>query len=83
MLLEDLGTKKDSFLKLQDMAIADAKTIDYTMVEFRKFMSGHNLGTPFRVQLLLQRLDGMDLDIDPNSKSCIDTPFLRLLRSVS
>ena len=84
MLLEDLGTRKDSFMKLQDQAIADAKTIDYTMVEFRRFMRGHNLGTPFRLQSLLQRLHGMDLDIDPNSKApCIDTPFLRLLRSVA
>lgn len=84
MLLEDLGTRKEGFLKLQEIAIAEAKTIDNGMGQFRTFMSGHGLGNPFRVQSLLQRLDGLDLDINPVSKTAsIDTPFLRLLRSVA
>ncbi|RXW18615.1 hypothetical protein EST38_g7238 [Candolleomyces aberdarensis] len=84
MLLEDLGTRKEGFLKLQEVAIAEAKTIDNGMDEFRAIMSGHNLGTPFRVQSLLQRLHGMDLDIKTDSRTAsIDTPFLHLLRDVA
>ncbi|KAJ3544083.1 hypothetical protein NMY22_g2912 [Coprinellus aureogranulatus] len=84
MLLEDLGTRKDAFLKLQDMAVADARTIDGGIDELWQFIAGHGLGNPFRLKYILQRFRDLGLDIRPSSKSrSIDTPFLRLLRSVA
>ncbi|KAF6763917.1 RNA dependent RNA polymerase-domain-containing protein [Ephemerocybe angulata] len=84
MLLEDLGTRRDEFLKLQDIAIAEARTIDGGIKEFHRFLSGHGLGNSYRMPYLLGRLRGLGLDINPNSRSqTIDTPFLRLLRSVA
>ncbi|TFK30151.1 RdRP-domain-containing protein [Coprinopsis marcescibilis] len=84
MLLEHLGTRKEEFLSLQQAEIADAYTIDENMEQFVKFMSAHNLGTPFRFQHLLRRIQALGLDIAPTAVGqSIDTPFLRLLRSVA
>ena len=84
MLLEDLGAKRDAFIQLQDMAVADARTIDGGILEFWRFISGHGLGNPFRLKWILQRFRDLGLDILSSSKSrSIDTPFLHLLRSVA
>ncbi|KAH6918359.1 RNA dependent RNA polymerase-domain-containing protein [Coprinopsis sp. MPI-PUGE-AT-0042] len=84
MLLEDLGVRKEEFLSLQRQEIADAYTIDASLKQFLRFISGHNLGKPFRLPYLLHRLQSLGLDISPNAPdTSIDTPFLRLLRSVA
>lgn len=84
MLLEDLGTRKEAFVKLQDIAVADARTIDGGIDELWRFISGHGLGNPFRLKWILQRFRDLGLDIRSSSKGqSIDTPFLRLLRSVA
>ncbi|KAG2020116.1 calcium ion transporter [Coprinopsis cinerea AmutBmut pab1-1] len=84
MLLEDLGARKEDFLRLQNLEIADACTIDESLEQFQKFMSGHGLGRPFGFQYLLRKLWNLGLDLSSNKKgSSIDTPFLHLLRSVA
>jgi RNA-dependent RNA polymerase len=84
MLLEDLGVKKETFERLQDDAIADSMTLDSSMEQFCQFMSRHKLGGPFRLPELLRWLCDLGLDIRPPQEAAsIDTPFLRLLRSVA
>lgn len=84
MLLEDLGAKRDAFIQLQDMAVAEARTIDGGINEFWRFISSHGLGNPFRLKWILQRFRDLGLDILSSYKSrSIDTPFLHLLRSVA
>jgi RNA-dependent RNA polymerase len=84
MLLEDLGVHKDEFLSLQRQEIADAYTIDASLKQFLRFVSGHNLGKPFRLPYLLRQLQNLGLDISADaSDTSIDTPFLRLLRGVA
>ena len=84
MLLECQGVRQEAFLKLQDMAVKEAMTIDSSLEGFRKFMADHGLGNPYRVKSVLQRLQDMGLDIVRGSdRPCIETPFLRLLRSVA
>ncbi|KAJ2933930.1 hypothetical protein H1R20_g3155, partial [Candolleomyces eurysporus] len=86
VLLEDLGVRKEAFEKLQDNAIADAKTIDDGIEQFYQFVSSHSLGGPFGLPGLLRRLRDLGLDTKPSGSretTSIDGPFLRLLRSVA
>ena len=66
MILEDRGVKKESFMVLQDMAVADARTIHDSLVQFRHILKAHKLGGAFRLDLILDRLMKLGLDL----KSC-------------
>jgi RNA-dependent RNA polymerase len=81
MILEDRGVKKDSFMALQDMAVADARTIDDSLEQFRHVLRAHSLGGGFRLDFILDRLMKLGLDL----KSCkpeqrLDNAFLTRVR---
>lgn len=85
MLLEDVGVRRTEFQKLQDAAVADAKTIDESIMHMRNVLSAHGLGTPYGVKSILDRLrERYKLDLHAtNTKLGIDNPFLRQLRQVA
>jgi hypothetical protein len=85
MLLEDVGVRKTEFQKLQDVAVADAKTIDESIIHMCNVLSAHGLGVPYSVKSILNRLrECYKLDLHgSNTKRGIDNPFLRQLRQVA
>lgn len=84
MLLEDRGVRKEVFLDLQNEAVAAARTIDDSSVQFRTVLSSHSLGNSYRLPQLLQRLERLGLDLKQKMrKPGMDTPFLRQLRQVA
>ncbi|KAG5645067.1 hypothetical protein DXG03_007157 [Asterophora parasitica] len=84
MILEDLGVRLDSFVRLQEDAVADARTINDSCSQFRSILDNHSLGRPYRLSRLLQRIELLGLDLNPlNRNSGFDNPFLRQVRQVS
>jgi RNA-dependent RNA polymerase len=79
MLLEHLGVSVDDFIRLQNEAVAEAKTIDVNLEQFSRFMDNHHLGSPFQISKLALRLkDDLGLTLDQ-----IDSPFWKNLRQIS
>ncbi|PFH51174.1 hypothetical protein AMATHDRAFT_3305 [Amanita thiersii Skay4041] len=85
MLLEDLGVRKDSFMKLQDEAVADAKTIHNSIESFRRILVTHSMGHNYHLSHILERLSqkyGLKLKAQ-NGMPGLDTPFLERIRQVA
>lgn len=84
MILEDLGVRPEAFTELQELAVADARTIDDSSEQFRAVLSAHGLGNPYRVSHILKSIEGLGLDLKPRNRiPGFDTPFLRQLRQVA
>nr|GAT54624.1 calcium:hydrogen antiporter [Mycena chlorophos] len=84
MALEDRHVRQEAFMKLQDFAIADARTIDDGIMQFRNFLRNHSLGSPYRLSFILERLEKLGLDLKPTLRMPgIDNPWFSELRQVS
>ncbi|KAF7322454.1 RNA-dependent RNA polymerase [Mycena chlorophos] len=84
MALEDRHVRQEAFMKLQDFAIADARTIDDGIMQFRNFLRNHSLGSPYRLSFILERLEKLGLDLKPTLRMPgIDNPWFSQLRQVS
>jgi RNA-dependent RNA polymerase len=84
MILEDLGVRKDTFVDLQDKAIAEARTINDSIVQFHSILRWHGLGNGYRLSSLLKRIESLGLDLITRRRTPgIDNPFLRQLRQVA
>jgi RNA-dependent RNA polymerase len=85
MVLEDLGVKRESFEKLQDEAIADARTIHDSVEGFRRILINHSMGRQYRLSYTLKRLkENHGLDLYPqNGVPGMDTQFFQQLREVA
>uniref|UniRef100_A0A0W0FPC4 RNA-dependent RNA polymerase n=1 Tax=Moniliophthora roreri TaxID=221103 RepID=A0A0W0FPC4_MONRR len=85
-ILEDRQVKKQAFLDLLDLAVAEVYTIEDSLEASSNFMQDHSLGTGFRVPWILKRLHqrGSYIGTKAPSKSGvnIDNPFLQQLREV-
>ena len=83
MILEDRGVNRKHFEKLQEIAVADARTIDDSVDAFRKILDDHKLGRTYRLSETIKRLNvklGLDIRNDVNS---MDNTFFRKLRRVA
>lgn len=81
MILEDRGVKKESFMTLQEAAVADARTIDDSLIKFQSLLKKHQLGGSYRLESLVSRVMGIGLDIGPgNPEQRIENPFWSRLR---
>jgi RNA-dependent RNA polymerase len=83
MVLEDRGVKKQSFLTLQNMAVADARTIHDNLTQFRQVLRAHSLGTSYRLSFIIERFIGLGLKIGPeawNPQTKLDNAFLGQVR---
>lgn len=85
MVLEDLGVRKEALQELQDAAVADAKTIDDSINQFRDVLKSHNLGSAYRLRDILTRLkDKYNMGLTSDGKTiAVDNPFLRQIRQVA
>ncbi|KAF7295512.1 RNA-dependent RNA polymerase [Mycena indigotica] len=63
MALEDRNVRQEAFIKLQNLAVADARTIDDGIAQFRKILRDHSLGGPYRLVFILDRLEKLGLDL--------------------
>jgi len=86
MFLEDLGVRQQTFLDLQNAAIAEAQTIDDSLEQFRNVMESHRggLGKSFDFPRILKQFedDGLDLH-SKNGRPGIDNQFIKQLRNVA
>ena len=81
MIMEDRGVKKDSFMTLQDAAVADARTIDDSLPKFKQVLRSHQLGGSYRLDSLVYHIMNIGLDIGPgNPEQRIDNSFWSRLR---
>lgn len=84
MVLEDLGVRMDSFVELQEQAVAEARTIDDSNDQFRNVLDNHGLGRPYRLSHILKQIEELGLELNPRNRAPgFDTPFLRQVRQVS
>lgn len=67
MILEDRGVKKQSFLSLQNLAVADARTIHDSLKQFRTVLRAHSLGGSYRLSFIIDRLIDLGLEIGPEA----------------
>jgi RNA-dependent RNA polymerase len=82
MVLEDRGVRKDAFIDLQEATKADIFLSEDSLLNFRKLLKGHNLGSKFHLAFIFEQLYllglGLKNDVD---KRAIESAFLgRLLR---
>lgn len=86
MFLEDLGVRLQTFLDLQNAAIAEAQTIDDSLEQFRSIMETHRggLGKSFDFPDILKHFedDGFDLH-SQDGRPGIDNQFIKQLRNVA
>jgi len=81
MILEDRGVTKESFMTLQDIAVAEARTIDDSLVQFRRVLKAHSLGGGYRLDWILERLMKLGLDLKcRNPEQRLDNAFLGRVR---
>ncbi|KAF7980169.1 hypothetical protein HWV62_39639 [Athelia sp. TMB] len=81
MIMEDRGVKKDSFMTLQDAAVADARTIDDSLLKFKQVLKSHQLGGSYRLDSLVYHIMNIGLDIGPgNPEQRIENSFWSRLR---
>jgi RNA-dependent RNA polymerase len=84
MALEDRGVRQTAFHKLQDGAVAAARTIDDSISQFRAVLREHSLGNTFRLSFLLQKLEELGLDLQAKHRiPGVDNEFFRQLRQVA
>lgn len=84
MALEDRGVRKEVFCKLQDNAVAAARTIHDSISQFRAVLQDHSFGNNFRLSFILKRLEEMGLDLQAKQRTPgIDNDFFRQLRQVA
>lgn len=84
MVLEDLGVRQEAFMELQELAVAEARTIDDSGDQFQKVLEGNSLGRPYRVSHLIKRIEDLGLTMKPgNHTPGYDTPFLQHVRQVA
>ncbi|KAJ7074173.1 RNA dependent RNA polymerase-domain-containing protein [Mycena amicta] len=84
MALEDRNVRQEAFMKLQDIAVGDARTIDDGIAQFRTILRNHSLGGPYRLAFILDRLEKLGLDLKPKlAMPGIDNPWLAELRQVA
>ncbi|KAJ7481232.1 RNA dependent RNA polymerase-domain-containing protein [Mycena galericulata] len=84
MALEDRGVRQNAFRRLQDGAVAAARTIDDSISQFRFVLRDHSLGNGFRLSFLLQQLENLGMDLQAKHRTPgIDNEFLRQLRQVA
>lgn len=81
MLLEDTGVRQDAFMTLQEEAIANTRTIHDSIEHTCRILKRHNLGTAFRLHVVLKRLSDLNLDFKHrNPQKRIDSAFLTRAR---
>lgn len=81
MILENRGVKKDSFMTLQEAAVAEARTIDDSLTNFKQLLKSHQLGGSYRLESLVSRVMDIGLDIGPgNPEQRIENTFWSRLR---
>ncbi|KAG6878981.1 hypothetical protein C0992_006116 [Termitomyces sp. T32_za158] len=84
MILEDLGVRVDSFKRLQEDEIAEARTINDSSAQFRKVLVAHSLGRSYRLPDLLSKIEGLKLDLQARQAiPGFDNRFIRQIRRVS
>ncbi|KAG6916647.1 hypothetical protein DXG01_005933 [Tephrocybe rancida] len=84
MILEDLGVRMDSFVELQEMAVAEARTINDSSGQFRNVLDAHGLGRPYRLSYLLRRIEDLKLELHPRYQTPgFDNSFFQQLRQVA
>ncbi|KAG6851310.1 hypothetical protein H0H93_011746, partial [Arthromyces matolae] len=85
MILEDLGVRLDSFVHLQQDAVAEVRTINDSSSQFRKVLDDHNQGRPYRLSHLLSKIEDLNLDLHQRVGRYLgfDTRFLRQTRQVA
>jgi RNA-dependent RNA polymerase len=77
MVLEDRGVKMDSFMDLQNMAVADARTIDDSLIRFKQVLKTHGLGAGHRLGFIIEELMKLGLDLKACSpEQRLDNVFL-------
>lgn len=64
MILEDRGVKMKDFMALQDMAVADARTIHDSLAQFRKVLRAHSLGSSYRLDFVIDQLAKLGLELN-------------------
>lgn len=81
MVLEDRGVKLQTFMRLQNKAVAEARTIHQALSQFRQVLEAHSLGTSYRLAFVIEQLIGLGLDINSlDPKQRIDSAFLSRVR---
>ncbi|OBZ65791.1 RNA-dependent RNA polymerase 1 [Grifola frondosa] len=76
-LLEDRGIDKKAFVSLQDRAKADIYTATDSITQTISFLKAHQLGTSYRLPILLQRLGTIGLGMARESSTgVLQDPFL-------
>ena len=86
MLLEEVGARKDSFLDLQRLAVERARTIDDSISQFNDILAAHNLGSGFRLQHTMERLQdryNMEFKSEGPRTISMDNPFFSQLRQIA
>ncbi|KAF9010144.1 RNA dependent RNA polymerase-domain-containing protein [Cyathus striatus] len=84
MLLEDLGVRREAFEELQEIAVADARTIDESVTRFRSILETQGLGGSFRLSHLLRKVEALGLTLEGNpAKPGFDNPFFKQIRQVA
>lgn len=84
MILEDLGVRLDSFVRLQEDEVAEARTINDSSLQFRNVLDAHSLGRPYRLSYLLRKIEGLKLDLRARHDVLgFDNRFIRQIRQVS
>ncbi|KAK7038067.1 RNA-dependent RNA polymerase [Favolaschia claudopus] len=84
MALEDRGVRRDVFCKLQDIAIANARTIHDSVAQFRAVLRDHSMGNHFRLSYILDKFKDRGLDLKPKHRTPgIDNEFFHQLRQVA
>lgn len=84
-LLEGVGVRKESFLALQNLAVASARTVDDSILRFNSVLASHTLGVGYRLQYIMERLRGYNMDLKSEGLGTIsmDNPFFSQLRQVA
>jgi RNA-dependent RNA polymerase len=84
MALEELGVKIDVSNTFQEKAVADAKTIGESSLQFRKVLNDHELGNVSNLSsTILTKIEGLGVDLNTqNREPGFNTPFLQQVREV-
>jgi RNA-dependent RNA polymerase len=81
MILEDRGVRPEAFMALQETAIAQARTIDDSIEQFRTILRDHSLGKGYHLDSTLGKLESIGLDLKYiHGRQPIDEPFLTRVR---
>jgi RNA-dependent RNA polymerase len=84
MVLEDLGVRQEAFVDLQEIAVAEARTIDDSAERFCSVLDAHGLGRPYRLSHLVKQIEALGLPLKPKNHSPgFDTPFFQHVRQVA